>query len=210
MIQHCGIVRLIFDRPSVQGDASRLDVHPAGVLVPIGHLIAEHQRRRPRAAVIASGSVPGPHSQTQLRRPLNLHRLIEGHRHLDLVPRCISLAGAWVRGDGQTAHLRFRRVRGVVVHRFAAQRLRLVARHVPDRVRPRRVAHLDPCLPVPGPHIQGQLHRTPVQSNTGDRACLITSIHREILRHRGRAPVERLVVGQGQRRCVDHCPACCG
>ena len=64
MVQHRRILRLVFDCSSVQGDPARLDAHPVGVVfVPSGHLVAEHQRRRPRAVVIAGRSGPGPHSQ---------------------------------------------------------------------------------------------------------------------------------------------------
>ena len=50
---------------------------------------------------------------------------------------------------------------GIVERRLVAQCFRFVAHRVPDRVRPRRVAHLDPRLPCSDEHRRrhlGQLH----------------------------------------------------
>ena len=94
------IVRLIFDRPSVQSDAPRLHAHPVGVFVPIGHRVAEHQCCRVHAFQVAGHPVPAPYSQPQLRPPLHVHRLAEADRHLDRVPRRISLIRSRVRTDG--------------------------------------------------------------------------------------------------------------
>ena len=83
----CGRHRVPEHRIGVQRQSVRLDAHPVGVLVPINHLVAENQLRRPRTFQVACLPVPVPHFQHQPRRPLHIHGLAEGDRCLNLVFR---------------------------------------------------------------------------------------------------------------------------
>ena len=211
MVQYCGIFRAILDRSAAWRKAVRLDAHPVGVLVPINHLVAEHQLRRARAFQVAGRPVPVPHSQHQPRLPLHIHRLAEGDRDLNLVFRHVDPVRSRIRADFDRAHRRRYRVGSFIGHRLAAQSESFVSRHVADRARPypgrNRIAHPDPRLPLLDCRVDGQLHRAPAHPDSGDRPGLASPRHREGARRWHRSPVERLVIGQRQRRPVRHRPA---
>ena len=188
MGQHGVIVRAVPDRPR---QAVRLDAHPAGVALPIGHRIGEPQRSACPASIVRR-SIDPAHIQRQPRRPGHHHRFAERHRDLDFLPRRVGCAPLRTRGDFDPAHRRRRRVPRVVGYRLVAQSQRVVARRVLDRVRPRPVAHPDPRFPMLNGRIQGQHDRSPAHRGIRDRPRRIASRHREIARRRPRIRVQRL------------------
>ena len=86
----------------------------------------------------------------------------------------------------------------VVGHRYLAQSLCLIARYIPDRIHPLRIAYPDPRFPLLDPRIQGQLYHRAPDHDLGNRLRLSAPRHREGIRRRHRKPVQLLIVSQRQ------------
>ena len=192
------IVGAVPDPPPVQRQTVRVDAHPVGVALPIGHHINEH-RCRARPAPISRRPIDASHIQPQPRRPGHHHRLAERYRYRDFLPRRVGRVPLRTRGDLDPAHRRRSRVPRVVGYRLVAQSQRVVARRVLDRVRPRPVAHPDPRFPVHDGRIERQRDRSPAHRDIGNRSRRIAARHREVTCRRSRIPVQRLPIGQRQR-----------
>ena len=142
--------------------------------------------RRPARAAVRAHPVLVPDN----RRAAVVRRSVPAQRHPPVARRRAHPAR------------RIRRRDGGVVHRPVHEVGRPVPRDVPDGVRPRGVAHRH-RVAVVHRRRQGQGHRRTRRGHRAHTPRAPGHPHDEIPRRRHRRGVQRLVVGQHQRRTVD-------
>ena len=120
MVQLRIVAGFVLDGPR---QAVGLDAHSIRVAFPVGHFVGKDQSRCSRPSFIVRRSPPSPQLQPQLRRPRHLHRLAEGHRHLNLIIDRVGPVRPRIRGDRHSAHRRGRRGRAHRRRRRAGERL---------------------------------------------------------------------------------------
>ena len=194
MVQHRIVAGLVGDGPARQ--AVGLNPHPVGVAFPAGHLIFEYQSRRSRTAPIARRPQAAAEFELQPRPPRYLHRLAEGHRHLDVIIGGVGPVRPRIRGDRNRAHggrpgvyrEGLARLQVAVVHTVHHRTRRHRHRHLilnaglrrdvegvalprAREVRPCAVGHLDLIGCQPRHRLrEGDRHREPVLRRMGRTA----------------------------------------
>ena len=203
MLQHRVILRAVPDPPGAPRQAIRLDAHSVPVVVTRDHPVGElHCLAHDTSEV--RRSTPKAYVQGQLRCPRHHHRLVERHRHFDGLVHPVGSVRPCTRGDPNRRHGRSRRVSGPVRDALVAQPVRVVACGVLDRLRSRLVVHSEPALSVRDGRTQRQEYRASADPDAGDRPGLTPSRHGEVVRRRHRRGIQRLAVGQRQRRAAGH------